>query len=36
MTEKEFDSIADDFRDKRVWVKDTQGNWVKDNIWDKR
>ena len=36
MTENEFDGIADDFRDKRVWVKDTQGNWMKDNIWDKK
>ena len=34
MTEEEFDSIADSFRDKHVWEKDAQGNWVKDNIWD--
>jgi len=34
MTEEEFDRIADTFRDKRVWEKDAQGNWVKDNIWD--
>jgi hypothetical protein len=34
MTEDEFDKIADTFRDKRVWEKDIQGNWVKDNIWD--
>ena len=34
MTEKEFDSIADSFRDTRVWSKDLSGNWIKDNIWD--
>jgi N-acetyl sugar amidotransferase len=34
MTEDEFDRIADTFRDPRVWWKDEQGNWVKDNIWD--
>ena len=34
MTEKEFDSIADSFRDARVWSKDLSGNWIKDNIWD--
>ena len=36
MTEKEFDKIADTFRDKRVWVKDNSGNWTKDNIWDEK
>ncbi len=34
MTEKEFDDIANSFRDPRVWSKDSLGNWVKDNIWD--
>lgn len=34
MSEKEFDRIADTFRDPRVWRKDKKGNWVKDNIWD--
>ncbi len=34
MTEKEFDSIADTFRDQRVWkIKD--GKWVKENVWGK-
>ncbi|EKD29068.1 MAG: putative LPS biosynthesis protein [uncultured bacterium] len=32
MTEKEFDKIADTFRDPRVWwIKD--GMWWKDNLW---
>jgi hypothetical protein len=32
MTEEEFDTTCDTFRDKRVWrVKD--GRWYKDNIW---
>jgi hypothetical protein len=34
MTEEEFDNIADTFRDKRVWEKDKNNNWVKDNLWD--
>jgi len=34
MSETEFDRIADTFRDPRVWWKDTNGIWVKDNIWD--
>ena len=34
MTEKEFDRIADTFRDPTVWDKDENGNWVKDNIWE--
>lgn len=34
MTEQEFDDIADTFRDPRVWTKDSQGVWQKDNIWD--
>lgn len=32
MTEKEFDVIADTFRDPRVWRVEA-GQWVKDNIW---
>jgi N-acetyl sugar amidotransferase len=32
MTESEFDSIADTFRDPRVWWIEN-GEWVKDNIW---
>ncbi|MCB0323956.1 MAG: N-acetyl sugar amidotransferase [Bdellovibrionales bacterium] len=32
MTESEFDSIADTFRDQRVWrIEDNQ--WVKDTVW---
>jgi N-acetyl sugar amidotransferase len=34
MTESEFDRIADTFRDPRVWKKDAEGRWVKENIWD--
>lgn len=34
MTEEEFHRIADTFRDPKVWRKDEQGKWVKDNIWD--
>jgi imidazoleglycerol phosphate synthase cyclase subunit len=33
MTEKEFDRIADTFRDPRVWRRQ-RGEWVKDNLWD--
>lgn len=36
MTEEEFDTIADTFRDPRVWRKDAHGQWTKDNIWDAR
>lgn len=32
MTEEEFDSVCDTFRDPRVW-KIERGQWVKDNIW---
>ena len=32
MTEEEFDSIADTFRDPRVW-RMAQGHWVKDEPW---
>jgi N-acetyl sugar amidotransferase len=31
-TEKKFDEVADRFRDPRVWWKDKDGNWKKDNI----
>ncbi|EQB34424.1 hypothetical protein M947_11115 [Sulfurimonas hongkongensis] len=31
-SEEEFDKIADTFRDPRVWWKDKNGNWKKDNI----
>jgi hypothetical protein len=34
MSEQEFDEIADTFRDPRVWVRDENGEWLKDNIWD--
>jgi len=34
MTEEEFDTIADTFRDSRVWSKNKNGEWEKDNIWD--
>lgn len=34
MDEAEFDRVADTFRDKRVWAKDSTGAWVKDNLWD--
>ncbi len=33
MSENEFDSIADTFRDPRVWQR-RHGEWIKDNIWD--
>lgn len=32
MTEEEFDTIADKFRNLRVW-RIENGQWVKDNIW---
>jgi len=34
MSEEEFDRVCDTFRDPRVWWKDENGTWVKDNIWD--
>ncbi len=34
LTEEEFDEIADTFRDPRVWRRE-EGEWVKDNIWDR-
>ncbi|MEA3210627.1 MAG: hypothetical protein QOE70_3684 [Chthoniobacter sp.] len=33
MTEEQFDTTCDTFRDPRVWRKEN-GQWVKDNIWD--
>jgi imidazoleglycerol phosphate synthase cyclase subunit len=33
MSEKDFDAIADTFRDPRVWRREN-GKWVKDNLWD--
>lgn len=29
-----FDRHADSFRDARVWVRGSQGEWLKRNIWD--
>lgn len=34
MSEDEFDETADRFRDPRVWVRNENGEWIKDNIWD--
>jgi N-acetyl sugar amidotransferase len=34
MTEEEFDTIADGFRDPRVWSRASDGSWSKQNIWD--
>ncbi len=34
MTEQEFDRIADTFRDLRIWRKNQENKWEKDNIWD--
>ena len=34
MTEEEFDETADGFRDPRVWTRDSNGEWVKPNLWD--
>jgi N-acetyl sugar amidotransferase len=33
-TEDEFDRIADTFRSPRVWRRNEQGAWEKENIWD--
>ncbi len=33
MTDHQFDTIADTFRDPRVWRR-VNGEWVKDNLWD--
>lgn len=35
MSEEEFDSICDTFRDRRVWSIEN-GQWVKDTIWGER
>jgi N-acetyl sugar amidotransferase len=34
MTEEEFDRVADGFRDPRVWSKNGNGQWTKQNLWD--
>jgi hypothetical protein len=34
ISEHEFDRVADTFRDRRVWWKDEEGNWKKENIWN--
>jgi len=34
MTEEEFDNTSDSFRDPRVWRKNDNGTWSKENIWD--
>lgn len=34
MSEAEFDRICDTFRDPRVWSRDKNGEWTKQNIWD--
>ena len=34
MSENEFDTFSETLRDKRVWKKDTKGNFAKKNIWD--
>lgn len=33
-TEEQWDRVADQFRDPRVWWIGEDGNWAKDNIWD--
>lgn len=33
-SEEWFDQIADTFRSPKVWVQDTDGSWLKQNIWD--
>lgn len=33
-TEEWFDTVADTFRDPRVWIQDEKGGWHKRNIWD--
>jgi N-acetyl sugar amidotransferase len=35
MSEQEFDETADRFRDPRVWRRNAEGAWEKDNLWDK-
>jgi N-acetyl sugar amidotransferase len=34
MSEEQFDQICDTFRDPKIWWKDENGEWVKENIWD--
>ncbi len=34
MPRSEFETIADTFRDPRVWVRNEHGQWIKDNIWE--
>lgn len=34
MDRTEFDTIADTFRDSRVWVKNEYDQWIKDSIWE--
>jgi N-acetyl sugar amidotransferase len=34
MSRNEFETIADTFRDPRVWIQTEYGDWIKDNIWD--
>ena len=34
MEEEEFDTIADSFRDKRVWKINEDKKWFKKNVWD--
>jgi N-acetyl sugar amidotransferase len=36
MGEDEFDTIADTFRDPKVWRKNEQDHWEKDTLWHKR
>lgn len=36
MTEDEFDEICDTFRDPRVWTKNKDGVFEKDNVWGER
>jgi N-acetyl sugar amidotransferase len=34
MKRTEFETIADRFRDSRVWIENEYGQWIKDNIWE--
>jgi hypothetical protein len=34
MSAAEFDHVCDGFRDPRVWARDTDGAWIKTNLWD--
>ena len=34
MTRTEFETIAEGFRKPRVWVRNENGHWMKDNIWE--